>query len=532
MHAEAHAFIAAAVREYHARGPIYEIGSRNINGSVRPLFADAHYLGIDCADGPGVDVVADGATYTPPMRPQTILCCEVLEHTAAADAIVRQAAAVLAPGGLLLLTTAAEARAPHSAVDGGPLRDGEYYRNLTGTDLEQWTRDAGLEPLRIALGRDGADVYVIARKFGRPAITVPPLRVLVCAPGASWSTADVDAGLHYGLTHHGVQVIDYRLDVRIERAARWLHSSWRRSRRTNQDLEKPTTADIFYQAGVGLLEKALRHQVDVVLVVSAMYLHPDILILLKRAGVRVVVLFTESPYDLEKELAVARLVDGCWTNERSSVDAFRAVNPRSAYLPHGWHPARHRPGLQPGDEAVAAHDVVFVGSAFRERVDWLSAIDWTGIDLGLYGTWDSLGSRHHLRRFVRGAQVTNETTAALYRRAKVGLNLYRTSRGWGKDAQPIAHAESLNPRAYELAACGVCHLSTARAEVPDVFGDRVPMCGTPAETTALLRDYLADAPRRARIAAELPACVAESSWVQRAAQVIGDLTALVQPKAA
>src|SRR5262245_680713 len=159
------------------------------------------------------------------------------------------------------------------------------------------------------------------------------MKLLVTAPGASWSTADVEAGLLHGLQHHGVEVVRYRLDTRIDRSSRWLHSAWRRARQTNPSIEKPTVADVFYQAGIGVLEMALRHQVDAVLVVSAMYLHPDVIILLKRAGLRVVVLFTETPYDLDKELKVARLVDGCWTCERSSVEAFRAVCRNAGYLP-------------------------------------------------------------------------------------------------------------------------------------------------------------------------------------------------------
>jgi len=354
------------------------------------------------------------------------------------------------------------------------------------------------------------------------------VKVLLIAPGASWATADVEAGLRVGLETHGVQIVRYRLDERIDRSNRWLYAQWRRTKKVNPAIEKPNTADVFYQAGIGALEMGLRHQVDCVLVVSAMFLHPDVIVLMKRAGLRVVVLFTESPYDMRKELEVAGLVDGCWTNERSVVEMFRGVNPQSGYLPHGWHPDRHRPGPQPGDEAVAAHDVVFVGSAFHERVEWLSAIDWTGIDLGLYGSWTPVGARHPLRKFIQGAQVTNQTTAALYRRAKVGLNLYRTSMGWGKHAPAITHAESLNPRAYELAACGAFHLSTARAEVGEVFNGCVPTFETPAQASALIRHWLADADGRARIAKDLPSCVASASWIDRARMVIGDLQRLLQ----
>lgn len=353
------------------------------------------------------------------------------------------------------------------------------------------------------------------------------MRLIVAHPGASWSVSDVEAGLSYGLQAHGVEVIPYRLDVRIDHARRFLHSRWRRAKKSNPALVKPSVSDVFYQAGLGLLEKALRLQPTAVVVVSAMFLHPDVLILLKRAGIKVFVLFTESPYDGEKELAVAKLIDGLWTNERSSLPAFREVNKNSGYLAHGWHPERHFPGRQPGDEAHASHDVVFVGTAFAERVEWLTAIDWTGIDFGLYGSWEVLGSKSKLRKHLRGGVVDNDVAAALYRNAKIGLNLYRSSMGWGRQAPRVQRADSMNPRGYELAACGVFHLSDPRPEVVETFGDLVPTFRSPVEAAALIRLWLADEAGRARAAAQLPACVAASSWVERAATVIGDIQSLL-----
>lgn len=360
------------------------------------------------------------------------------------------------------------------------------------------------------------------------------MKVLLLHPGASWSTADVEAGLRHGLIHYGVQVIPYRLDQRIDWSARWLNYMWRRKRKDDPTLAKPMPADILYQAGAYAVEMALRERVDAVVVVSAMYLHPKVLQLLKQARIPVAILFTESPYDLEKELQVAALVDGCWTNERSSVAAFREVNPNAGYLPHAWHPERHAPDVPVLD--VPRHDVVFVGTGFAERIHWFNAIDWTGINLGLYGTWDDLGRsaklKPQVRACVRGERVNNETAASLYRRATIGLNLYRRSKGFGKDAPQIRRADSLSPRAYELAACGVFHLSEYRAEVSEVFGDLVPTFETPTEAAALLRVWLSDAEGRARVSALLPAAVAEASWIHRATTVIGDLQRLLMTRAA
>lgn len=337
------------------------------------------------------------------------------------------------------------------------------------------------------------------------------MTILVVSPGAAYSTADVDAGLRYGLEQQGIQVVRYRLTERIARSRRWLYEAWRSARRRNPTITKPTTADVFYQAGEGALAMALRHNVDIVLVVSAMFLHPDIIILMRRAGLCVVALLTEAPYDLAQETKIAALVNACWTTERTAVPAFRQVNRHVRYLRHGWHPAIH----QPQASGPPGHDVVFVGSGFKERIDWLSAVDWSGIDLGLYGHW-TLPAHHPLRPFVKGGLTSPDQTTDLYRRARLGLNLYRAS----------SSAESLNPRAYELAACGVCHVSTPRREVEETFGALVPTAAQPADAARIIRRLLADDDRRRSIAHTLPTTVADASWTDRAAEVVGALTAL------
>ncbi len=351
-----------------------------------------------------------------------------------------------------------------------------------------------------------------------------PVKMLLVHPGASWSTADVYNNLLAGLRAHGVEPLLYNLDVRLARSNHWLTWNWNKSGKRGQ---KPTFADAAYHAGIGVIERALRHQVDWVLVVSAMFLHPDILILLRRAGLKVACLFTESPYDDEPQLTVAGLVDVAWTNERSSVAALRAACPRTYYLAHAFNPDAHRPDL-PVDLDVPCHDVVFVGTGFRERIDLLKALPWSGsdIDFGLYGTWSALGPRSWLRReALKGSVVDNRLAAQLYRAAKVGLNWHRTSQGFGTGADhpQIAGAESLNPRCYELAACQSFFVTDRRAELDDVFGDLVPTFSTADELDALVRRWLPDDAGRKARAAAIHDAVRSHTWHARAEQVLTQL---------
>lgn len=58
--------VAAGLPSFFRDVKVLEIGSLNINGSVRDFFTNCQYLGIDIAPGRGVDVVCEGQRYDAP----------------------------------------------------------------------------------------------------------------------------------------------------------------------------------------------------------------------------------------------------------------------------------------------------------------------------------------------------------------------------------------------------------------------------------------------------------------------------------
>jgi glycosyltransferase involved in cell wall biosynthesis len=352
------------------------------------------------------------------------------------------------------------------------------------------------------------------------------LKILLVHPGASVSTADVEEGLRAGLEGLGVKVYRYRLDHRLafEKAAARGWAAYQRRR--GLPAEDPTDQGIVYEAGVRALEMALRLNVHVVVIVAGLLVHPDVLALMRRAGLLVTVLLTETPYSPVGERRLAGLSEGVWTNERTAVERLREVCPNVGYLPHAWHPGRHRP--EP--ELAPEYDVAFVGTAWADRIELLGAVNWTGIKLALFGNWEALPGRHRLRKHLAGRQMANEEALGVYRRARINLNLHRGREGWPGDGQVGAevYAESLNPRAYELAALGVFWISDRRrAEHAEIFGEAVPTFGDALELEALIRGYLADPGARAELADRGPRLVARHSWRERARLVRNDLESLV-----
>lgn len=84
---------------------VLEVGSYNVNGSVRPLFDAKTYVGVDVAAGPGVDRVADACDL--PFDDKAfdlVVSTEMLEHCERPWLAVAEMHRVLVPGGVLLLT--------------------------------------------------------------------------------------------------------------------------------------------------------------------------------------------------------------------------------------------------------------------------------------------------------------------------------------------------------------------------------------------------------------------------------------------
>ena len=135
MHAQSLAFYEANLA---GLGPldVVEFGSCDMNGTVRSVYPQAKsWHGVDLQPGPHVDEVADAATWVSARKFGICVCAEVFEHTPVWRGILSSARLALLDGGLLVATCATGHRHPHSAVDGGPLRAGEFYENVDPDDM-------------------------------------------------------------------------------------------------------------------------------------------------------------------------------------------------------------------------------------------------------------------------------------------------------------------------------------------------------------------------------------------------------------
>lgn len=328
------------------------------------------------------------------------------------------------------------------------------------------------------------------------------MRILIVDGSADTSSRDTFDGYFSAIKRAGHETYVYAASRRIAPAGNWLDYSWRHAKRADPNTPRPNTADVMYMSSVWSVEMALRIMPDWVLVLSGMFFPMRAMRLLRQASwphCKMALMVVDSPFDDNQVVNCLPLYDLVTTNERASVPLYQQYNPNVLYLPACYDQDRHRPNLEIPDD-IPRHDCVFVGTAFTDRVDTLKAVDWTGIDFGLYGNWEQLGSRSKLRKYLRAGPVPNDYAAALYANAKVCLNLHRTRLSSPNVPLPPGMAQSLNPRAYELAACGVFQISNERAEAAEVFGDSLPTFNSPAALEAQIRYGLRHPQECARLA--------------------------------
>lgn len=362
------------------------------------------------------------------------------------------------------------------------------------------------------------------------------MRLLLVHPGSGFSTHDVFMGVSDALQAAGHEVAVFPLDVKLASAARFLDQDrlmemarWKVERRPVSEV------DVQLQACESLIVRHRLQKIDVIYIVSGMFVPVAVVQVLHLFGIKVVLHLTESPYDTDFEAKLAPYCAAIFTNERTVVDRLAALCPGPVrYLRHAWRAGFHdRPQAKltaVERRTIVGHapDVLFVGTGFPSRVQWLSRFRTLlgrkrlGT-LDLYGAWVR-GVPKAMQRSVRGGVTDNLVAAALYQRAFCGLNLYRTETGW--TGEPV-YGESLNPRAYELAASGTPFLSAPRLEHGEKFGDLAPQVETPEQAIDVLRQLRGESGRRRRARkADLRAAVAGDTWDHRIDEVLPVLESL------
>ena len=128
--------------EYFKGTKVLEVGSLNINGSVRQFFEPVQYIGCDRGEGAGVDIVCQGHELPYPNESfDVVISCECFEHDKHWEKTFQKMIDLVRKGGLVIFSCATIGRAEHGTTRTSPADapfTNDYYRNLREEDFNQF----------------------------------------------------------------------------------------------------------------------------------------------------------------------------------------------------------------------------------------------------------------------------------------------------------------------------------------------------------------------------------------------------------
>lgn len=134
------------------------------------------------------------------------------------------------------------------------------------------------------------------------------------------------------------------------------------------------------------------------------------------------------------------------------------------YLPLAADPEFHRPlRLSPAERRQFGSDVSFLGAGYPNRRR--AFLQLLGHDLKIWGTeWE--GEPALADRVQRaGARIPPEEAVRIFNASAVNLNLHSSVR----PGELVARGDFVNPRTFELAACGAFQLVDQRELMDELF---------------------------------------------------------------
>lgn len=336
------------------------------------------------------------------------------------------------------------------------------------------------------------------------------MKIVAAQPGPHFSVHDVHVGWVEALRDLGHTVAEYNLSDRLTFYDAAMIEL------PDKEMRKALSHEQAYElAATGLYAQLYRLKPDILFVTSGFFYPNEMWDIARSYGTKVVMLHTESPYEDDRQLRIAKHVDINILNDPTHLDLFKRENNASYYMPHSYRPKFHEPG-QSVKEISA--DFSFVGTGYPSRIDFLEAMDLSDLDVLLAGNWQMLPADSPLRKYVAHADdecLENSQAVDIYRSAKVGFNIYR------KEAErpELIDGWSCGPREIEMAACGMFFLREPRGESDELF-PMLPKIHDPEEASFKLRYWLAHTDLRNEAARMARAAIEDRTFRNRAIELM------------
>jgi len=275
--------------------------------------------------------------------------------------------------------------------------------------------------------------------------------------------------------------------------------------------------------GVASLAHLAEDLPDVVLALSQAPLSMAVLEQLRRKHVLTAMWFVENFRHFTYWQQLAAGYD-CWfvMQQQPCFDAFKQAGARHVtYLPLAADPTIHKPMLLSNEErAEFEADVSFVGAGYFNRRQLFPSLMTPEWSFKIWGNeWENAGSLDAaLQR--DGARIDTETSVKVFNATDVNVNLHSyTNEGFDPEG------DGVNPRTFELAACGAFQLVDDRTLLPELLSPS--MLGVIDQADALapaVRRFLHEPEARRSMADQSRTHVlAHHTYRHRMATLLGEL---------
>ena len=209
------------------------------------------------------------------------------------------------------------------------------------------------------------------------------------------------------------------------------------------------------------------------------------------------------------------------------LDAFRQAGARNvSYLPMAADPDVHGAlRLSEEDRRLYGADVSFVGAGYANRRRLFPALLRQPWSFKLWGNeWDGADDLQSVLQ-LNGARIDTATCMKVFNATTINLNLHSTT---GDDLDP--HADFVNPRTFELAACGTFQLVDHRSMLEEFFSPQeIVSFRSFSEVPGLVQRWLGDAAARQAMASAAQArALSSHTYVHRMKDLLAQI-GLSQP---
>jgi spore maturation protein CgeB len=249
-----------------------------------------------------------------------------------------------------------------------------------------------------------------------------------------------------------------------------------------------------------LLESFADKPIDILICMAQAPISPRALLELRRQGVITVLWFVEDYLRFTYWKEVAKYFDYVFTIQKGEcIEAIRKAGAGNVhYLPTGCDPAIHAP-VTLSDEEMSrwGSPISFVGAGYYNRRQTFAGL--AHLPCKLWGTeWPTCKPFDKMVQ-ESGRRLTPEEYIKIFNASEINLNLHSSNERDGVDPS----GDFLNPRTFELAACGAFQLVDERELLSECFkvGEEIVTFSSVADLKDKIEYYRDRPEERRRIAA-------------------------------